>query len=372
MTKVAEIKKQMEYYLGDNNLAKDDFFRDKILEDKANGYIDLSVFQKCNNIKKLAISDKDIAEACADSTIVEISKDKKQIRRKDNKALPEKKGSMKKRDAKASAKKEDSKVEAEPVDEPVQRDEQGRILFQVQDFENTLIVHFATQDRDEKKDEDYKVSWKSFETMIREKYDRLKVVYTRADKYEGDIAISSHKLNKAQFEQLVAMKDVDIDGKKFDLSETKGEVLKDFWQAQGNHFHFCIAPKLRAARKNQRKVQELKREEKVKKQKISYTIAGIHYMDINKVKSKSRAILNMKRDGEKLDQADEDFIKEILKHHHAHDAKMKDFANFEVGPHPEFNKTRCFFVVRSDGSKEDFSVSKCIGNLEQATQGDDE
>jgi hypothetical protein len=37
------------------------------------------------------------------------------------------------------------------------------------------------------------------------------------------------------------------------LSETKGEVLKDFWQAQGNHFHFCIAPKLRAARKNNRK-----------------------------------------------------------------------------------------------------------------------
>jgi hypothetical protein len=163
------------------------------------------------------------------------------------------------------------------------------------------------------------------------------------------------------------MKDVDIDGKKFDLSETKGEELKDFWQAQGNHFHFCIAPKLRMARKNQRKAQELKREEKTKKQKISYTIAGIHYMDINKVKSKSRAILNIKRDGEKLDQADEDFMKEILKHHHKSEAKMENFDFFEVGQHPEFNKTRCFFVVRKDATKEDFSVSKCISNLEQAT-----
>ena len=90
-------------------------------------------------------------------------------------------------------------------------------------------------------------------------------------------------------------------------------------------------------------------------------------MDINKVKSKSRAILNIKRDGEKLDQADEDFMKEILKHHHNSEEKMKDFGHFEVGAHPEFNKTRCFFVVRKDGSKEDFSVSKCIGNLEQAT-----
>ena len=38
-------------------------------------------------------------------------------------------------------------------------------------------------------------------------------------------------------------------------------------------------------------------------------------MDINKVKSKSRAILNIKKDSEKLDQADEDFIKEILRFH---------------------------------------------------------
>jgi len=39
---------------------------------------------------------------------------------------------------------------------------------------------------------------------------------------------------------------------------------------------------------------------------------------------------------------------------------MKGFDHFEVHPHPEFNKTRCFFVVKADGSKEDFSVSKCI------------
>ena len=40
--------------------------------------------------------------------------------------------------------------------------------------------------------------------------------------------------------------------------------------------------------------------------------------------------------------------------------KLKDYENFEVGPHPEYPKTRCFFVARKDGSKEDFSVSKCI------------
>lgn len=83
-------------------------------------------------------------------------------------------------------------------------------------------------------------------------------------------------------------------------------------------------------------------------------------MDINKVKSKSRAILNLKKDGEKLDQNDADFMTELLKFHDKAAEKTKDLEHFEVGPHPEFTKTRCFFIVKKDGSKEDFSVSKCI------------
>lgn len=65
-----------------------------------------------------------------------------------------------------------------------------------QDFENTLIVHFKTEDQDAKADENYKVNWKDIENMIKEKFPGLKNVYTRADKYEGDVAISSHKVNK--------------------------------------------------------------------------------------------------------------------------------------------------------------------------------
>lgn len=123
MSKPADIKKQMEYYLGDMNLAKDDFFRNKIQEDATDGYVELEVFQKCNAIKKLNLTVEDIAKACADSKDVELSKDNKKIRRTGNKELPEKTGSLKKRDNKAQAKKEESKVEEEEVDVPVIRDE---------------------------------------------------------------------------------------------------------------------------------------------------------------------------------------------------------------------------------------------------------
>lgn len=150
----AEIKKQIEYYLGDKNLEKDDFFRDKITAGKS-GYIDLKLFLNCNKIKKMGIDVKMIVEACSDSKEVEISKDKKMIRRSNNKELPTKSGSLKKRDAKAAEKEESKgdkslgkKVLNEEEAEVVARDEQGRILFVPEDFdmENTLILHFKTGD----------------------------------------------------------------------------------------------------------------------------------------------------------------------------------------------------------------------------------
>ena len=51
----ADIKKQVEYYLGDSNLAVDDFFRDIISQNK-DGFIDIAVILKCNKIKKLGVN----------------------------------------------------------------------------------------------------------------------------------------------------------------------------------------------------------------------------------------------------------------------------------------------------------------------------
>jgi len=59
-------------------------------------------------------------------------------------------------------------------------------------------------------------------------------------------------------------------------------------------------------------------------------------------------------------------MKEIIKQHEKHDEKMANFDHFEAGVHPQFEKTRCFFVVRKNGEKEDFSISKCIMNLEKS------
>jgi hypothetical protein len=72
----------------------------------------------------------------------------------------------------------------------------------------------------------------------------------------------------------------------------------------------------------------------------------------------------LKQDGETLKENDHEFIKELLAFHERGADKLKNLDHFEVGEHPDFAKTRCFFVVRGDGKKEDFSVSKCINKLE--------
>ena len=56
-----------------------------------------------------------------------------------------------------------------------------------------------------------------------------------------------------------------------------------------------------------------------KKQKASYEIGGEYYQDINKVKSKARAILNLKKDGEQISGKDEVFLKELLDFHEKKD-----------------------------------------------------
>jgi hypothetical protein len=48
-------------------------------------------------------------------------------------------------------------------------------------------------------------------------------------------------------------------------------------------------------------------------------------------------------------------LKELLTYHDKGEEKSKGLKNFTVDIHPVHKDTRCFFVVREDGTKEDFS-----------------
>lgn len=227
-----------------------------------------------------------------------------------------------------------------------------------------LIIAFKVEEL--KEGDEFKASWKDVEKTVREKLPKLKIVYSRGDDKSGHLAISNLRLKDEMVDSLVA-DGVVISEKKFTFEKISGETLKEFWSEQGGHYNFCIQNKLRAAKKAAKK-SNMEKREGVKRAKKAYKVAGQFYLDINKVRSKSRAIMNLKQDGERLEGNDEQFVKEIIDFHHSSETKMKDFEAFEVNVHPQFEKTRCFFVVRKDGTKEDFSITKCIQALENSME----
>jgi hypothetical protein len=54
-----------------------------------------------------------------------------------------------------------------------------------------------------------------------------------------------------------------------------------------------------------------------------------------------------------------------LGYHDNADAKLKNLKHFVVDVHPNYMDTRCLFAVKEDGSREDFSVVKCIDSIER-------
>lgn len=142
--------------------------------------MDIAELLNCNKIKKMKITEKQIADSVAASGEVEVSADGKKVRRKGQKALPElakkggEDGGLRKRDAKAA-----SKEEEKGEDEAVQYDERGYAILVNADFENPIIIHFKTEHKGE--GDSFKVNWKEIETEVKKHNPTLKIVYSRAD-----------------------------------------------------------------------------------------------------------------------------------------------------------------------------------------------
>jgi hypothetical protein len=204
MASKAEIKKQVEYYLSDSNLSRDQFFNGKIKEAEG-GWLKIEFILNCNKVKQFKLKNgaADIVEAVKDSELVETDESGTSVRRKGDKAIPELQAGAasgsKKRDAKA-ADKEEQKGEAKEDDGLPQLDERGNPILANLDFENPVIIHFKTDSKSAPAE--FKVNWKDVESAVRKAYPRLKLVYSRADQFEGDLAISSHRLNNAELEKL--------------------------------------------------------------------------------------------------------------------------------------------------------------------------
>uniref|UniRef100_A0A182M090 Lupus La protein n=1 Tax=Anopheles culicifacies TaxID=139723 RepID=A0A182M090_9DIPT len=88
-TTEAAIIRQLEYYFGDANLAKDKFMKEHIAKD--DGWVPMDVLMTFKRLKSLSEDKKVIVDAIAksDEGLIEISEDREKLRRHPERPLPE-------------------------------------------------------------------------------------------------------------------------------------------------------------------------------------------------------------------------------------------------------------------------------------------
>eukprot|EP00930_Biecheleria_cincta_P088750 TRINITY_DN77_c1_g2_i1.p1 TRINITY_DN77_c1_g2~~TRINITY_DN77_c1_g2_i1.p1 ORF type:complete len:471 (+),score=150.70 TRINITY_DN77_c1_g2_i1:32-1414(+) len=90
-------------------------------------------------------------------------------------------------------------------------------------------------------------------------------------------------------------------------------------------------------------------------------LAGRGFESRDALVSHIRALQAATADGALLGPEDAFFIFHLATHHPNFADKMTTpVVGFKYGPHEEFKGSRCFFVVRADGSEEGISIMKCV------------
>lgn len=87
------------------------------------------------------------------------------------------------------------------------------------------------------------------------------------------------------------------------------------------------------------------------------------FKSIKEIQSYFGKLLKSVQVGHRVPEAEGICLKELLKYHASAEKKIGDIDHFEVDKHPKFTETPCFFIVRKDGTKEDFSFNKCIKEI---------
>jgi hypothetical protein len=113
------------------------------------------------------------------------------------------------------------------------------------------------------------------------------------------------------------------------------------------------------------KKRESRARDQLKATTKSVELAGYKFPNVNAVKKRVSEILKLRKAGSSLVQNSQDFnlVKAVLELHPNAVEKMRDFQGLKVDKAPK-GESHCFFVTRTDGSDEDFSIAKCLAALD--------
>ncbi|KAK7317076.1 hypothetical protein RJT34_01003 [Clitoria ternatea] len=140
----------------------------------------------------------------------------------------------------------------------------------------------------------------------------------------------------------------------YNLLEASSDKLND---KMGTHYHNYSSDKCGSEFRNKNGGYALKESRQWKSILRNFVTVN----DIQKLTSASRFILNKYSIDELLNERDKLTMLKVLRFHPHKDEKLGSGPqDIKVGWHPIYNDSRCFFIVRNDGTVEDFSYRKCI------------
>lgn len=95
----------------------------------------------------------------------------------------------------------------------------------------------------------------------------------------------------------------------------------------------------------------------------SLEFCGRKYNNFSGLQTAFKNIISKSKNGNEVNEEAFEMVKELLKYHDKANEKLQGVKSFVVDFHPTYKQTRCFFIVKEDETKEDFSIHKCLNNL---------
>ena len=91
-------------------------------------------------------------------------------------------------------------------------------------------------------------------------------------------------------------------------------------------------------------------------------MGGKIFSSLSQLKSYITSLLNGGAEGT-IDPHYHTVLLAVFRLHPEYEHKSAGLKTFAIGKHPEYPESKCFFVVKEDGTQEDFSITKCLQQL---------
>lgn len=336
-----EIKNLIEFYLSDSNLKYDKSLREKIMKDPM-GFVPLEFLAGLTKLSSLKPKPDEMAEAVRASEDLELDGAMKKIRRKYNKPLPDLAFLNQKRKIETMTKRKEDPTEFD--DDSCDESDIGGLDRKTID---PMILDIKTEG------DTTGITWSIILSAFKSANPDVEAVYCRFKEKKGNIAVLKYPDVETSFKPRF-----EVNGVPFDVEKTTGDNLIDFWKYNSEHF-------ANSTKNNEKLSKKSKNTKKSsKKAECHIKLGDKEFSTILSIRIEAKKILSSSKDNQPLDPEDEKIILDILKYHSNYQSKISDLSYITTGVHPKYSDTKCFFIIKKDDTREDFSLAKCLNNIQ--------